>query len=43
MTASGLECVGVLGQLPGCHLVDRADEELHVKVVYFARKPGLDG
>jgi SAM-dependent methyltransferase len=43
LTASGLECACVLGQLPGCRLVDRADEESHIKVVYFARKPGLAG
>jgi SAM-dependent methyltransferase len=43
LTASGLECVLVLGQLPGCHLEDRADEEAHIKLVYFARKPVPDG
>ena len=37
--AAGLELVAVRGQSPGARLDREADEELHSKVVYLARRP----
>jgi len=33
-----LECCEVAGQLPGAELEDSADEDRHIKLVYFARR-----
>jgi SAM-dependent methyltransferase len=37
---AGLELADVLGQVPGGRLVRPADEDLHPKVLYVARRPG---
>lgn len=37
LAAAGLECCAIAGQLPGAFLETRADEERHIKLVYFAR------
>jgi SAM-dependent methyltransferase len=40
LAAAGLECCAVAGQLPGARLVEGdADEQRHIKLMYFARKP----
>jgi SAM-dependent methyltransferase len=36
---AGLECAAVMGQLPGARLEPEADEDGHIKLVYFARRP----
>jgi SAM-dependent methyltransferase len=36
---AGLELLAVAGQLPGGRLESTADEDIHIKLVYFARKP----
>jgi SAM-dependent methyltransferase len=36
---AGLECCAVAGQLPGAELQPTADEDRHIKLVYFARNP----
>jgi SAM-dependent methyltransferase len=40
LAAAGLECPMVAGQLGGGRLEDGADEAGHIKLVYFARRPG---
>jgi SAM-dependent methyltransferase len=35
---AGLECLDVAGQLPGGRLEPTADEDVHIKLVYMARK-----
>lgn len=37
LAEAGLECAAVMGQLPGARLEIDADEERHIKLVYFAR------
>lgn len=37
LAAAGLECVGIHGALDSGELVEHADEELHLKVLYIAR------
>jgi SAM-dependent methyltransferase len=39
LAEAGLECCMVAGQLAGARLEAGADEQRHVKLVYFARKP----
>jgi len=40
LAEAGLELARVYGQVPGGRLVLHADEELHPKVMYVARRPG---
>lgn len=35
---AGLECRDIAGQLPGGHLEEGADEERHIKLLYFAAR-----
>lgn len=35
---AGLACYGIAGQLPGARLEPNADEDRHIKLVYFARQ-----
>jgi hypothetical protein len=35
---AGLECCALAGQLPGAQLETSADEDRHIKLVYFARR-----
>lgn len=35
---AGLECCSLLGQLPGARFEDPADDDRHIKLVYFARR-----
>jgi SAM-dependent methyltransferase len=37
LARAGLECAAVAGQHPGARLVDHVDDELHTKLMYFAR------
>jgi SAM-dependent methyltransferase len=38
LARAGLECCSVVGQLPGARLEPAADEDRHIKLVYFARR-----
>ena len=37
LEAAGLKCAAAAGQRPGGNLEDHVDEDVHIKVVYFAR------
>lgn len=41
LTAAGLSCADVLGQLPGAILDSEADELRHTKILYFVRQAGV--
>ena len=42
LESAGLECRAIAGQHPGAQLEDTADDERHIKLVYFAQRPKPD-